>query len=71
MIHGLFDLESHDRALRCLQLAAEAEALAKKLIDPELGASYRRIAMRWRRLAAEAEASACTEGGWAAGGSME
>ena len=61
MVTGLFDLNAHDRARRCHQLAAEAEALARSLIDPQVAASYRRIALRWTRLAAEAEAEANAE----------
>lgn len=58
MASDLFDLKARDRARRCLQLAADAEALAKGFIDPQVSASYRRIAGRWVQLAAEAEAEA-------------
>ena len=55
---GLFTLEPRDRAIVCLKLAAEAEAIAKKSFDPDLTHSYHRIAQRWTQLAAEAEAEA-------------
>ena len=59
--NDVFSLAPRDRAIRCLQLAAEAEAAAKIFFDQQVRDSYRRIAERWRLLAAEAEVEARTQ----------
>ena len=57
----VFWLSPRERARRCLELATEARASAESSNDPELYDSYRRIAGRWVKLAAEAEMAARNE----------